>query len=53
MEGKEAKRGDWMVFLNDYGYIQVKCSECGYRVYLGEGIPDVCPKCGSVNMEDE
>jgi len=43
-------KGDWLIWLNDFGYLQVKCSQCGRRITSDEDIPDVCPQCGSVNI---
>lgn len=45
---KEKVKGDWLVWRNSFGYIQVKCSKCGYRITYDERIPDVCPNCGDV-----
>ena len=48
---EEKKKGDWLLWRNAFGYIQVKCSKCGYRVTSDKKIPDVCPKCGAINIK--
>ena len=45
-----SKQGDWMLWLNTLGYIQVECSNCHYRIASSEAIPKECPKCGSINI---
>ena len=37
---------DWMMYLNKDGWVEVKCSECGYHIPPEDDIPDECPKCG-------
>lgn len=53
MKTNYERKGDWLLWLNNFGYIQVECSECGYRIPSDERIPDVCPKCGAVNVEED
>ena len=48
-----SKRGDWMLWVNALGYIQVECSECHYRIASSEKIPKKCPRCGSINYTED
>ena len=40
-------RSDWLIYANEFGYIQVECKNCGYRLLYDEKIPKVCPNCGA------
>lgn len=45
--------GDWIIWKDDEMRIHVRCATCGQELPLYSRIPDVCPKCGSVNVPPE
>lgn len=47
------KIGNWMIYRDDNGKVQVYCSECGHYLKLDEPIPDHCPECNSLNVDKE
>lgn len=46
-------RGDWLLWLNSLGHIQVECSNCHHRIASSESIPKECPVCGSLNYDED
>ena len=41
------KKSDWLIWVNGFGYIQIECQNCHYRLIYDEAIPNHCPNCGA------